>query len=622
MSTNAQKSSKTLKAIAKYNKLGLTRDILVDLYCNKGYNYLEIANQFDISQDIARKLVLVYHDIHRSPEQEKLAKERLSKKLQASHNEESLAKKRQTCLDKYGAESWAASDIGKQRNQKTHNSEEYKEKVKQSNLKKYGVEHFFQSYDFDREQALQKKRQTSLEKYGSEYWNQNPELVKQFKDSYQNSVNVRNETNLERYGTINPNSLDEVKAKVRETNLSRYGVENVAQLNSSKEKYKQTCLEKYGCENAFQNEEVRRKHKETCEAVYGVVNPAQIHLSEYSPEFQNFISSPEQAIKFLENHSLTRYELGQYFKLPLSLLENWIVKYDLSSYIKSEKSHYENELKEIFSPLGFTVVNNRSLLGNGEEIDLFNPDKNIGIEFNGNYWHSDLHKTKNYHFNKSKLAQNKGIRLIHIYEYEWNDPIKRDILISLIKISCGHLNSKIYARNCEVREISNKEARDFNNLNHLQGHRNAQVTYGLFHQNQLVQLMSFSRARYNKNLKDSNSWEIIRGCPGSNNIVIGGVSKLFTHFIRLHNPSSIFSYCDFNKFDGRSYEAIGMKFIGFTGPNKLWLIEGKAVNRNPTKHQELKEKAEACIYGSGSKKYLWTAKSTTQEAKASRNSYR
>ena len=65
-----------------------------------------------------------------------------------------------------------------------------------------------------------------------------------------------------------------------------------------------------------------------------------------------------------------------------------------------------------------------------------------------------------------------------------------------------------------------------------------------------------------------------------------------------------------------------MKFIGFTGPNKLWLIEGKAVNRNPTKHQELKEKAEACIYGSGSKKYLWTAKSTTQEAKASRNSYR
>ena len=45
MSTNAQKSSKTLKAIAKYNKLGLTRDVLVDLYCNKGYNYLEIANR-------------------------------------------------------------------------------------------------------------------------------------------------------------------------------------------------------------------------------------------------------------------------------------------------------------------------------------------------------------------------------------------------------------------------------------------------------------------------------------------------------------------------------------------------------------------------------------------------
>ena len=30
----------------------------------------------------------------------------------------------------------------------------------------------------------------------------------------------------------------------------------------------------------------------------------------------------------------------------------------------------------------------------------------------------------------------------------------------------------------------------------------------------------------------------------------------------------IFSYCDFNKFDGHGYEAIGMKYIGNTGPDK------------------------------------------------------
>ena len=106
---------------------------------------------------------------------------------------------------------------------------------------------------------------------------------------------------------------------------------------------------------------------------------------------------------------------------------------------------------------------------------------------------------------------------------------------------------------------------------HLQGHRNAQITYGLFYKNELVQLMSFSKTKYNRNLKEDNSWEIIRGCPGSNNIVVGGVSKLFNHFIKEHNPTRVFSYCDFNKFDGKSYNAIGMKFIGYTG-NSLDLV--------------------------------------------------
>lgn len=103
-----------------------------------------------------------------------------------------------------------------------------------------------------------------------------------------------------------------------------------------------------------------------------------------------------------------------------------------------------------------------------------------------------------------------------------------------------------------------------------------------------------------------NDWEIIRGCPGSNHQVIGGVSKLFKHFIKNHNPERIFSYCDFNKFDGKSYEAIGMKFIGYTGPNMWWVINNTRIERNPAKHQELKKAAQGKLWGAGSKKYLWT----------------
>ena len=145
--------------------------------------------------------------------------------------------------------------------------------------------------------------------------------------------------------------------------------------------------------------------------------------------------------------------------------------------------------------------------------------------------------------------------------------IQRKKIELMLNIALGRNNTKIYARQCEVRKITNAEAKLLNEQIHLQGHRNAQVTYGLFYKNELVQLMSFSKTKYNRNLTDNNSWEIIRGCPSSNNIVVGGVSKLFKHFVKEYHPAKVFSYCDFNKFNGKSYEALGMKFIGYTGPD-------------------------------------------------------
>lgn len=108
--------------------------------------------------------------------------------------------------------------------------------------------------------------------------------------------------------------------------------------------------------------------------------------------------------------------------------------------------------------------------------------------------------------------------------------------------------------------------------------------------------MSFS---HNKKYE----WEIIRGCPASNNIVVGGVSKLFKYFIKENNPKEIFSYCDFNKFDGHGYEELGMKFIGLTTPDMKWVLDNKqVVNRNQNKHKKLKEASLGQIFGAGSKK--------------------
>ena len=53
------------------------------------------------------------------------------------------------------------------------------------------------------------------------------------------------------------------------------------------------------------------------------------------------------------------------------------------------------------------------------ELDIYLPDINLAIEYNGAYWHS-LEKglSKNYHLDKSIICKNKNIRLIHIYGFE------------------------------------------------------------------------------------------------------------------------------------------------------------------------------------------------------------
>lgn len=458
------------------------------------------------------------------------------------------------CLEKYGVENIAQSERYKQRIKTRPKDEVSKstEKRKATNVTRYGVEHVLQVDDIN-----SKAKQTCMERYGAKNFAQS----EYFRDA------------------------------LRDSNMRIYGVEHPMKLNSFKQQYIQTCLDKYGTTNYSKTATFK-------------LDQLTATLDRFkSEEFKRLFNDRAASIKFLEATPRCTKELSDYFEVSIPTIEGWLVRNELKDYIVHKQSHYEDDIRALFPNF---KLHNRTALGNGQEIDLYDEEKKVGIEFNGTYWHCSLSGVpKNYHFEKSKTAQQQGIRLIHIYEHEWNDETKRPIIESMIKIALGDTPRRIYARNCVIKEITNKEAKPFNDRYHLQGHRHAQVTYGLFYNEKLVQLMSFSRTRYNKNLKCEDEWEIIRGCPGSNNIVVGGVGKLFHHFIETHNPTKIFSYCDFNKFDGTSYEAIGMKFVGYTGPNKWWVINDIVVNRNPAEYQQLKKVATGELWGAGSKKYEW-----------------
>ena len=283
----------------------------------------------------------------------------------------------------------------------------------------------------------------------------------------------------------------------------------------------------------------------------------------------------------------------------------YIHQYNLEDYILWNKSLYEQEvydyIRSIYS--GEILRCNRKVL-NGKELDIYIPKKNLAIEFDGCYWHSKLWKDNHYHQNKSKECLSKNIRLIHIYEDEWI--YKQDIVKDIIKSALGVFENKIYARDCIIKKVDKQTYKNMCQY-HLQGYSPAQIILGLYYQDQLIQLASFSKSRYDKNYE----YEWIRGVQLPGYQIIGGTSKLFKYFINNYNPESIICYSDFNKFSGNSYKNCGFTLDKITTPD-MWFneINGlKRINRQPSKHQLTKSLVESGdlleMHGAGNMKWVW-----------------
>ena len=267
----------------------------------------------------------------------------------------------------------------------------------------------------------------------------------------------------------------------------------------------------------------------------------------------------------------------------------------------------EKEVKEFLISLGFNPCSSKKVIS-PYEIDLYIKEKNFAIEYNGTFWHSSENKDKLYHYHKTMACEKAGIRLFHIYEWEWRNPVKQEIIKSVLSILLGKTPHRIYARQCTVEEVDQKIYREFCEENHLQGYRKAKLVYGLYKDGKLWQLMSFDQPQ-KRGGKIEYQWEIVRGCPGSNNVVVGGVSKLWRHFLKEQNPDSVMSYCDANKFDGKSYGEIGMQQVSFQKPN-VWYIDRKTgkvtqwLYRNKEKRDyQLQNSLQ--VYGVGNKVFVW-----------------
>ena len=427
----------------------------------------------------------------------------------ACSNKLKIQKCKETVRSKYGVDNVSQSSEFKAKIRKglLLKSKQIADSRRKTMKDRYGVEYPMQSY------ALKSKiLETNEQRYGYK----NPAKNSDIKLKISNSVRSKEcqqkvqQTNLERYGVSYASKSLKIQDKMKSTNLERYGVEYPTQSENVKSKMIQTLYN-----TRIQNPDIHQRSIETlhatCKERYGVDWPCQLEQCRQASGARSNINAKFKAL--CEANDI--------------LLES---EYHLDSYSYDFKVLEQNILIEINPTYTHNIV--------------------------GNHWNSKG-LSFDYHKLKSNLANSKGFQCIHIFD--WDDSRK---VIDILKAK-----ESIYARQCKILEVSISDCDSFLNQYHLQHTcRGQKVKLGLYYNGELIQIMSFGSPRYNHNYE----WELLRLCTQPQYRVIGGASKLFRYFLKLHNPKSIISYCDCSKFKGDVYTNLSMNLKYITPPAKVW----------------------------------------------------
>ena len=422
------------------------------------------------------------------------------------------------------------------------NAETSKQSAIETNLKKYGKTHVAKV-----EQFQDKWKQTNITKYGVPSTLSN----KSVKDKIKTTM-------VERHGTETPFSNDGINQKRKETMFEKYGTVHALQHAECFIKHKTTMIERHGGEHALQIREFKDKANNTNIRKYNRVSSVQQHISEESLNLLNDSS-------WLKAHHHDNKENLTYIASQLGVdpttIHNRLAHFgiEIRNYYESNQ---EKEIK-IFLHENYSediLSGDRKIL-QGKELDIYIPLKNLAIEFNGLYWHSELHKDNNYHKMKFESCKRLGIRLIQIFEDEWK--YKPDIVKKHILYAIGLDKSKrVYARHTNIVEVNIKNKKAFLNNTHIQGNGNSSINYGLEIDGVLVALIGIKKV-------NNSRYEIDRYSTSCS--VVGGFSKLLKHFEKTHNPEEIVTFADLRWSNGDLYEKTGFKLNKIINPDYYWV---------------------------------------------------
>jgi len=496
----------------------------------------------------------------------------------------------------------------------SNSSKEVMEKKKESYIKNYGVNHISQNNDIKN-----KKIEKSMAKYGTKTPLQNDEIKQKIKNTCLEKYGVeyaagseeviekRRKTNIEKYGENTPLKVKEIRKKCETTMMERYGVKYPYEIDGIREKTENTNIRKYGVSSPLQNKDIYKKLEQTNLERYGTKHPLQstiIKQRALQKRTKKFIKDLMHGNRlhglvepcFEETEYRTVKETypwkclkcGNVFedKLEFGKIPRCLVCYP---YITTGQSAQEIEVFEYVKSIynGTVEQKNKSILS-GKELDVYIPDKKFAIEYDGLYWHGEVNGvTQKDHMYKTKLCEDMGISLIHIYEDEWLQ--KQDIVKSIIENKLGLTSHKVDARKCKIDTVKTEDAESFLELNHIQGYIRGNHL-GLYFESELVAILTYGKPRFDK----AYDIELYRYCTKLGCTVRGGLSKLLS--ILKEKCDTIVTYADLRWGRGEGYLKCGFTYQKTTTPNYSYYIKRdrvyKRYNRMNFQKHMLSEKLE------------------------------
>lgn len=232
-------------------------------------------------------------------------------------------------------------------------------------------------------------------------------------------------------------------------------------------------------------------------------------------------------------------------------------------------SKAEGDICKYLESVGLEVeTSNRTILEQGQELDIYIASKNVAIEYNGIYWHSEaFRKDRKYHHDKWLACKDKGIQLIQIWEDEWNrnpEQIKR-MLAHKLGISNER---KVFARKTTVVELDKAQTELFLNENHVQGYASGSYYLGLKDKSddEIVSVLVLKKEAGT----EGKTLNIIRYATNAN--VVGGFTKLLKHAAKQYQPESFLTFSDNCVSDGGLYENNGFIADKELPPDYMYVV--------------------------------------------------